>query len=103
MAALDLGAISAVINALAALAVLYIMQAVTADAGFGSMPALIKLMHRLTLAALSLALAFNAVQTILSETDPRGIDLAVQAMMFVAVLVSAFRHALPPLRPPYPL
>jgi len=93
---INTGGISAVINALAALSIVYIMMAVTADAGFSGRLNLIKLGHRLALASLAVALAVNAGVTVASPGNTRLVDVIVQGAMLIVVAFSAWRHTLVP-------
>jgi len=88
----DFGTVSALVNFLAALGVLWIMQAVTVDAGFSSRFALTRFVHRLALAGLAVMLFGNAGLTVHTRSAPRLIDLLVQVAMLLAVIISASRH-----------
>lgn len=90
----DLGLACAIVNLLASLGALWVMQAVTADFHLGSLIGLVKLGHRAALAALAIVLFANAASTLWSGTDPRPGDLAVQVALLAVIALSAARHCM---------
>jgi hypothetical protein len=89
---LDLGTLSALVNAAAALGCIWVMQSVTAEAGFANPSRLVKLFHRVSYGLLSLVLFANAAVTLDDDSDPRWIDFIVQCCFLFVALVSVLRH-----------
>lgn len=101
------GTVSAVANVVAALGTLYIMQAITWNAGFTSGLAFLHLLHRLGHAALSLAFIVNAVTTVVHDSVPRPVDVIVYVVFAVVTIIAVVRlivmsrdKPLPPYAPP---
>lgn len=92
----DLGHLSALVNAIAAFGILWIMQIVTREAGLRSILQVIKGCHRLALAALAVALFTNAAATLYDDTDPRVVDFAAQLALLLVIGMSAIRHRMVP-------
>jgi hypothetical protein len=86
--------ISPLVNVLASLGVLWIMQKVTHDAVIWTPIGLLKWAHRASLAVLAIVLAMNAALSATDGTVPRLHDLAVQLAFLLVVLLSAIRHSL---------
>lgn len=93
---LDPVAISAIVNFVSGLLVLWMMQRVTSGAGFYSYLGIVKLGHRLVLAVLAVALVANAGFTTDSQTAPRFIDLVTQFLFLLVLVISAVRHSMAP-------
>jgi hypothetical protein len=91
---LDVGTLSALVNTSAAFACIWMMQAVTSEAGFGSPSALIKLLHRFSYGLLSIGLFSNAAISLSDDSDPRFIDLLVQCLLLLVMTISVVRHIL---------
>lgn len=93
---LDPVTISFVVNFVSGLLVFWMMQRVTAGAGFYSVLGLVKLGHRAVLASLAVALVANAGFTADSQTAPRLVDLVTQSVFLVVLVLSAVRHSMAP-------
>lgn len=91
---LDLGMLSAAINATAGIVVLWIMQRVTYDAGFSNYLGVVKSIHRMFLGALAILLVANAGQIIIEHSTPRVDDVATQFVFLCVIILSAIRHAM---------
>lgn len=89
---LDLTVPCALVNGMAALVCLFLMQALTGDCGFKSKLARIRLLHRLSFAGLAAALFYNAGVTIDDDTAPRLVDFLVQLAALPVISFSAWRH-----------
>ena len=82
----DLGLISAALNVIAALTLLYVMQKITADAGFRCGRAVAKLAQRLALAAAVIVLFANAGEMLYYDIDPRPLNVLGETMMVAALV-----------------
>ena len=89
---LDLGTLSALVNAIAALGCIWTMQTVTAEAGFTNPTRFVKFLHRVSYSLLALFLFGNAAETLSDDSDPRWIDFVVQCGFLCVVAVSVVRH-----------
>lgn len=89
---LDLGTLSALVNAVAALGCIWTMQSVTAEAGFATPSRVVKLMHRVAYGLLAFLLFANASETLNDDSDPRVIDFVVQCSFLSVIIVSVVRH-----------
>jgi hypothetical protein len=89
---LDLGTLSALVNAVAALGCIWTMQSVTAEAGFATPSRIVKLMHRVAYGLLAFILFANASETLNDGDDPRPIDFAAQCCFLLVIAVSVVRH-----------
>jgi hypothetical protein len=83
---------SALINFVSALVCLFLMQKLTADCGFATKVARVKLVHRLSFALLAAALLYNARVTLEDDSVPRLVDFLVQAASLGVIAFSAWRH-----------
>lgn len=85
------GTISAAANVFAALGTLYIMQAITENAGIADWPSFLHLLHRISHACLSLAFVVNAVVTVTHDSTPRPVDVLVHIVFAVVTAIAVLR------------
>lgn len=93
---IDLGSLSIIINLLGAFGAIWVMQVVTMDYNFTSVPGLVKLGHRLLFCGLAVVLFYNAMWTLWAADDPRGVDLLAQGALLAVLGLSAARHMMAP-------
>lgn len=94
MSDLNLGSIYALFNFTASFGALWLMQRVTADAGWCSQLALVKLGHRASLTVVAIVMFASAAYTVETNTSPRPVDFAVEAILVMVLCLSAVRHTL---------
>lgn len=70
----------------------YMAFAVTPDAGFRCPIAFLRLLHRISLVALSIALFYNAVYIMQTDRVPTGPALLIDVTLFLTIGLSAIRH-----------
>lgn len=90
----DVVAITATIDVLGAIGIVWIMQSVTYQFNLKSQIGLIKTIQRLVLSGLAIAMLWNAGYTVSHNSGPRFVDFIVQVMFFIAIIWSAVRHTM---------
>lgn len=88
--------VSVVANVVSSLIILYMMQAVTAGAGLRCPQAAIRLIHRASLAGLSMALMYHAYDIIEYSRTPTLASALVNGSFTLACVISAVRHSTAP-------
>lgn len=89
---LDLQAVSVIVNGLSAFACAGFMVSVTEGFGTGSPLARMKLCQRCVFLVLAIGMFYNAGYTVITDTAPRPVDLAVQIAFLAVCACSGVRH-----------